>query len=110
MPPVFDHRRPVSPVSSNLRKQAVDSFRFTRVLDQRVVDSLRLDLHRQIFTGDQILKTLLLAEAQVLPLAEIIQRQRHRIVSYVVLYGIYPIFFLISNSPVVLPDSSVTVA
>ena len=78
MPPVFDDRRPVSPVFTNPREQAVDVvYRFTRVLDQRGVVSLCPDRHRQVFAGNQILKTILLAES--LPLAEIIQRQRHRI-------------------------------
>ena len=90
MPPVFDDRRPVSPVSSNLREQAVNSYRSNRVLDQRGVVSLCPDRYRQIFAGNQtlILKPRLLAEAQLLSHAEIVQHQRYREGSPFLLHGI----------------------
>ena len=77
MPPVFDHRRPASPVFTNLREQAVDIGNgFFRAQNQ-IAGNICPDLHRQVFAGNQILKTSLLTEA--LSLAEIVQRQRHRI-------------------------------
>ena len=100
MPSVLNHRRPAvgsaepaGSMISDLRKQAVGGNGLGGSLDLVVTCILHPDRHRQVLTGDQVFKALLLSEAQIFSCTEIIQHQCCRAEAVFRFYGVHRTIF-----------------